>query len=119
MSLQRMDIERRQVIMHSVGIGCSSNREVVESHAFAQIVQAYVDALRKRSSTLLDQIPLNLQDQSGVSRLVSLLRAGRRDAIEEVARTKPAFGNCLEYRGPLYQFAEGLVRLLARASSGS
>jgi hypothetical protein len=103
-----MDIERRQVIMHSVGLGCSSNREVVESHAFAQIVQAYVDALRKHGSALLDQIPLNLQDQSGVSQLVSLLRALAGATIEEIARTKPAFGNCLEYRMPLYQFAEGL-----------
>jgi hypothetical protein len=103
-----MDIERRQVILHSIGIGCNSNEEVVASHAFAQIVQAYVDALRKRSSTLLDQIPLNLQDQSGVSLLVSLLRALATSPIEEVARAKPAFEGCLAYRRPLYQFVEGL-----------
>jgi hypothetical protein len=103
-----MDIERRQVILHSIGIGCTVNREVVDSHAFAQIVQAYVDALRKRSSTLLDQIPLPLQDQSGVSQLVRLLRALACSTIEEVARTVPDFKNCLEYRKPLYQFVEGL-----------
>ena len=108
MSLQRMDIERRQVILHSIGIGCNSNQQVVESHAFAQIVQAYVDVLRKHSSTLLDQIPLELRDQSGVSQLVRLLRALAGSPIEEVARALPAFQNCLEYRGALYQFTEGL-----------
>jgi hypothetical protein len=108
MSLQRMDIERRQVIMHSVGIGCSSNQEVVASHAFAQIVQAYVDALRKRSSTLLEQLPLELRDQSGVSQLVDLLRALTDAPIEEVAKKMPVFAGCLDYRKPLYEFAEGL-----------
>jgi hypothetical protein len=103
-----MDIERRQVILHSIGIGCNSNREVVQSHSFAQIVQAYVDALRKHSSPLLDQIPLALQDQSGVSQLVELLCALAESPIETVARTQPSFANCVEYRGPLYQFVEGL-----------
>lgn len=108
MSLQRMDIERRQVILHSIGIGCSSGREIIGSHAFAQIVQAYVDALRKQNSIILDQIPLDLQDQSGVSQLVGLLRALADTPIEEVARSMPVFGNCVEYRKPLYQFVEGL-----------
>jgi hypothetical protein len=108
MSLQRMDIERRQVILHSIGIGCNSNREIIESHAFAQIVQAYVDALRKHNSILLDQIPLELQDQSGVSKLVGLLRALAGSPIEEVARSMPDFAGCLDYRKSLYQFVEGL-----------
>lgn len=108
-----MDIERRQVILHSIGIGCTSNQQVVESHAFAQIVQAYVDALRKHSSTLLEQIPLPLQDQFGVSQLVRLLRALACTTIEEVARPvpnkpEPTFEKCIEYRKPLYQFVEGL-----------
>jgi hypothetical protein len=108
MSLQRMDIERRQVILHSIGMGCSSNKEVVESYAFAQIVQAYVDALRKHNSILLDQIPLSLQDQAGVSKLVGLLRALAGSTIEEIAGSKPDFAGCLEYRKALYQFVEGL-----------
>jgi hypothetical protein len=103
-----MDIERRQVIMHSVGIGCSSNQEVVASHAFAQIVQAYVDALRKHSSTLLEQLPLELRDQSGVSQLVDLLRALTDAPIEDVAKRLPTFAGCLNYRKTLYEFVEGL-----------
>jgi hypothetical protein len=103
-----MDIERRQVILHSIGIGCDTNKEVIESHAFAQIVQAYVDSLRKHSSPLLDRIPLELQNQMGVSQIVELLRALAFTTIEEIAKTMPTFENCLEYRKSIYDFVEGL-----------
>ena len=108
MSLQRMDIERRHVILHSMGLGCNSTKEVVASHAFAQIVQAYVDVLRKHDSPLLDEIPLNLQHQNGVSKLIDLLCALTEFPIEEVAKTVSGFENCVEYRSPLNRFVEGL-----------
>ncbi len=108
MSLQRMDIERDHVILHSLGLGCDSSEEIVGSHAFAQIVQAYVDLLRKHDSPLLDDIPLDLLHQSGVSLLVDLLRALAAMPIEEAAKAVPGFGNCMEYRAALSRFVEGL-----------
>ena len=108
MSLQRMDIERRHVILHSNGLGCNSSQEIVASHAFAQIVQAYVDVLRKHYSPLLDEIPLDLQHQNGVSRLIDLLRMLADSPIEEVAKKQSGFENCTEYRAALNRFVEGL-----------
>jgi hypothetical protein len=108
MSLQRMDIERRHVVLHSIGLGCNSSREIADSHAFAEIVQAYVDVLRKHYSPLMDEIPLDLQHQNGVSQLVDLLRALTVSPIEEVAKTLSGFENCTEYRAALNRFVEGL-----------
>ena len=108
MSLQRMDIERKHVILHSLGLGCDSSEELVGSHAFAQIVQAYVDVLRKHNSPWLDEIPLDLRHQNGVSLLVDLLRALAVMPIERAAKTLPGFQNCTEYRAALGRFVEGL-----------
>jgi hypothetical protein len=108
MSLQRMDIERRQVILHSTGLLCSSASEIAESHAFAQLVQAYVDVLRKHNSPLLDDIRLDLQNQDGVSRMVDLLRALASTSLEEAARDRQELLPCVEGRKGLHGFVEGL-----------
>jgi hypothetical protein len=85
MALQRMDIGPQQVVIHSTGTLCISNEELAASHAFAQVVQAYVDYLRKQASVLLEAIPLRLDGKEGVSRLVQLLNALARSPIEEIA----------------------------------
>ncbi|MBN2580507.1 MAG: hypothetical protein JXB10_16095 [Pirellulales bacterium] len=108
MSLQRMDIERRQAILHSMGLVCSSTAEIVESHAFAQFVQAYVDVLRKFNSPLLNDIPLDLQNQDGVSRMVDLLRALASASLEEAAKKRPEYAICVAWRKALHRFVEGL-----------
>ncbi len=82
--------------------------EVINSHAFAQVVQGYVDVLRKQESPLIDGIPLSLSDQDGVSKMVLLLRATAAAPLEDVAKTMPEFADCVSYRADLYRFVEGL-----------
>ncbi|MFZ5831509.1 MAG: phosphoenolpyruvate carboxykinase [Planctomycetota bacterium] len=108
MSLQRIDIERDQVVMHTSGIACNTAAEMVGSHAFARVVQGYVDSLRKGSSTLLDGMPLELADQEGVSRLVRLFRALAEKPLDQVVSENPDFAPAGGCRVVLKRFVEGL-----------
>jgi hypothetical protein len=103
-----MEISRRQVVLHAAGGACESATELVNSHAFAQVVQVFVDSLRKQDSTLLEEVPYNLGDQEGVSSLVALLRAVSERSIEQVARERPQFATAVQYREGLYRFVESL-----------
>ena len=108
MSLQRMEMDGRQVVMHTAGAACETAAEVTDSHAFAQVVHAYCDRLRKQGSTLLEGIPFDLGNQDGVSTLVRLLRAVAEKPLDEVARCQSQFANVTECRYELYRLVEGL-----------
>jgi hypothetical protein len=108
MALQRMDIGPQQVVIHSTGTLCTTNEELAASHAFAQVVQAYVDDLRRQGSALLEAIPLQLDGQHGVSRLVALLNALAVSPIDEIAATSADFSDCVQYRSALHRFVEEL-----------
>jgi len=105
MSLQRMEFERGQVVLHTTGVACNTNEELLGSHAFATAVQMYVDALRRESSPLLASLPLELQHQEGVSRLVDLLQALAERPLKEAAEGEKRW---LECRRDLHRFVEGL-----------
>ena len=108
MSLQRMEMEGRQIVMHTAGAACETTAEVVTSHAFAQVVHAYADRLRKQGSTLLESLPFDWQDQEGVSTLVRLLRALAEKPLDELAHGHSQFAKMAECRQELYRLVEGL-----------
>lgn len=108
MSLQRMDEELGQVVLHAHGVGCNSSQELAASHAFARVTQRFIDGLRKRDSALLDPIPLDLNDQKGVSRLVDLLRLLVVKTLDDVVRQESDLAPCLECRDALKRLVMGL-----------
>ncbi len=108
MSLQRIDLGPTQVVLHGTGAVCGTPRELAASHAFAQVVQAYVDELRKQSSTLLEQIPFGLEDQGGASRLVALLRDLADNPWERVAPANACMQHSPTCRDALHRFVEEL-----------
>lgn len=108
MSLQRMDLSPDQVVLHGTGAVCATTAELAESHAFAQVVQAYVDQLRRQDSPLIERIPLGLEDQGGVSRLVALLRALAGTPIANVAIAPAELAASPDFRDALHRFVEEL-----------
>jgi hypothetical protein len=108
MSLQRIDLGPRQVVLHGTGAVCATTAELAASHAFAQIVQAYVDELRRQDSPLLERIPFGLGDQGGVSRLVALLRTLADTPIDKVAAAQADLEAGQDFRDALHRFVEGL-----------
>ncbi len=108
MSLQRMDLGSQQVVLHGTGAVCGTPRELAASHAFAQVVQAHVDELRRQDSTLLERIPLGLEDQGGVSRLVALLCELAEAPWERAAGIPAGMRDDPACRDALHRFVEGL-----------
>jgi hypothetical protein len=108
MSLQRMDMVRGQIVLHARGAGCETSQEVAASHAFAEVVQHYIESLRKRDSALVAELPLDLDDQTTVARLVDLLRELAVHPLDEVARGSSDLAACLDFRDGLRRLVEGL-----------
>ena len=123
MSLLRLDVDDRQVVMHSAGAVCASTQELVESAAFARVLDLYIDQLESHNPAALDDLGLDLEaDQaSGAvvtsagaqvdarrARLLDLIRLLANNPLERVARTWAGPGDLLAGRERLHEFVEGL-----------
>ena len=103
MSLLRLDIDDRQVVMHSVGAMCASTQELVESASFARVLDLYIDHLESHNPAAL--VELGLPERAAVLDLIRLLA---NNPLERVARTWAGPGDLLAGRGRLHEFVEGL-----------
>ena len=59
MSLLRLDVDDRQVVMHTAGAVCASTQELVESTAFARVLGLYLDHLEAYDPTALDDLGID------------------------------------------------------------
>ena len=103
MSLMRLDIDDRQVVMHTVGAVCASTQELVESTSFARILDLHVDHLESHNPSAL--VELGLPERSALLDLVRLLA---HNPLERVARTWAGPEDLLIRRERLHEFVEGL-----------
>jgi len=103
MSLLRLDIDDRQVVMHTEGAVCASTQELVESASFARILDLFVDHLESHNPAALAES--GLPERAAVLDLVRLLA---NNPLERVARTWAGSGDLLAARERLHEFVEGL-----------
>ncbi|MCX6372349.1 MAG: phosphoenolpyruvate carboxykinase [Actinobacteria bacterium] len=103
MSLLRLDIDDRQVVMHTEGAVCASTQELVESDSFARILHLYVDHLESHNPVALAELGL-----SGRNETLDLLRLLANNPLERVSRTWAGPGDLLAGRERLHEFVEGL-----------
>jgi hypothetical protein len=124
MSLSRLDIDDRQVVMHSEGAVCASAQELVDSAAFARVLDLYIDHLETHNPATLDELglegagegagPAAAGSVAGAmrdprrERLLDVLRLLANNPLERVAARAGAPGDLLARRERLHEFVEGL-----------
>jgi hypothetical protein len=108
MSLLRLDIDEEQIVLHTERTICSTTQELVESTAFARVVDMYLDTLAVQNSALLTDLGVDPADFGRRARLLDHLRLLANNPIERLAGASPEGAALLERRGPLHQFVEGL-----------
>jgi hypothetical protein len=125
MSLQRLELDDRQAVMYSEGSLCASTQELVESSAFARVLNLYLDHLETHDPQVLDELGLADAEWAGPgaggaaaaepgaadprrARLLDLLRLLANNPLERVSTTAGASGDLLARRERLHEFVEGL-----------
>ena len=103
MSLLRLDVDDRQVLMHTEDGVCASAQELVESAPFARVLELYVDHVEARSPGALEELGLPAR-----ALLLDLLRLLANNPLERIARTWAGSGDLLARRDRLHEFVEGL-----------
>jgi hypothetical protein len=102
-SLLRLDIDDRQAVMHSEGAVCANTQELVESAAFARVLQLYIDHLEVHNPRALEDLGLGDREQ-----LLDLLRLLANNPLERVAGPWCGPGDLTANRDRLHEFVEGL-----------
>jgi hypothetical protein len=108
MSLRRLDVDQRAIVMHTDGEVCSTTRELVESAAFERVVGLFVSHLRTHNPAALAEIAIDAADPARRAYLMDLLRLLASNPLERIAGTVPGGEGLLAQRGALHNFVEGL-----------
>ena len=108
MPLLRMDEDPGQLVLHSEGNICRTTQELVESPAFARVVELYLERLAAHAAPLLADLDVDPSDRGQRARLLDLLRLLAHNPLERIARTFPDSDKLLSQRQGLHEFAEGL-----------
>jgi hypothetical protein len=103
MSLLRLDVDDRQVVMHSEGGVCASTQEVADSEPFRRVLELYVDHVQSHEPDLLPHLGLSDRDQ-----LLDLLRLLANNPLDRVAGPWCGSGDLVAARERLHEFVEGL-----------
>src|SRR5665647_3079731 len=82
MSLLRLDVDDRQVLMHTEGGVCASAQELVESASFARVLELYIDHVEVHNPDALEELGL-----PGRAQLLDLIRLLANNPLERIART--------------------------------
>ena len=104
----RLDVDPGQIVMHTEGTICTSTRELVESEAFARVVDLYLTDLEARDSGLLRELGIDPEVPAQRAGLLDLLQVLAHNPLERVARTSPDRDALLARRDALHAFVEGL-----------
>lgn len=108
MPLSNLKQEGNQLILNTTGVICSTTRELASSDVFEHIVTRYAGELAKHSSPLLEELGIDLTDDAGINRLLSLLRTLAVVPLEQVAKILPYADKYLDQRRALHELVEGL-----------
>lgn len=105
---KNLEQEGNQLILHTTGIICSTTRELASSNMFEHIVRRYAAELSEHSSPIWEALDIDIDDDAGVTCLVSLLRTLAAIPLEQVVKILPHTDNYLSQRKALHEFVEGL-----------
>ena len=108
MSLLRLDIDHRQAVLHTQRSVCSTTQELVESSAFARVVDLYVEHLAVHNSGVLADVGVDPGDFGARARLLDILRLLANNPLERVVGASSEGVVWLERRQALHRFVEGL-----------
>ncbi len=106
MPVLRVDVDERQIVLHTEGALCATTQELVESDAFARVVELYVSRLETRDPRALDD--LGLGGERRVAQLLELLRLLANNPLDRIARASAAQADLPAHRERLHEFVEGL-----------
>ena len=105
MPVLRLDIDERQIVLHTDGTLCETTQELVESDAFARVVGLYVDHLEAHNPRLLDELGLAGRRRR---QLLELLRLLANNPLDRVGRGYAGEDDLPAHRERLHEFVEGL-----------
>ncbi len=110
MAIKSFVREGQQFIIYSDGKICESQREVLSSDVFADIVHAFIEDLCCNDSSLLDSLGPDVANERDLRQLINILRALSEHPIEQVAAILPAAKILIDsgHRQALHQFIERL-----------
>jgi len=108
MYLRDMRWERKQVILHTDGLLCTSIREVVTSRAFERVLHLFLDHLTGHDDPLLSGLYSGHKTKEERRLLLVLLRGLADTPIEYAVRSIPGTDAYLDNPRPLYLFVESL-----------
>ncbi len=105
MPVLRLDVDERQIVLHTDGDLCATTQELVESDAFAKVVGLYVAHLEAHKPDLLDELRLAGERRP---QLVELLRLLVNNPLERLGRAYAGEEDLPAHRERLHEFVEGL-----------
>ncbi|MFH1218165.1 MAG: phosphoenolpyruvate carboxykinase [Pseudomonadota bacterium] len=110
MAIKSFAREGQQCIIYSDGKICESQRELLSSEVFADIVQTFVEELCRNDSPLFDSLGPDVANERDLRQLINVLRALSEHPLEQVASILPAAAILLKsnHRQALHQFVEKL-----------
>jgi len=106
MPVLRVDVDERQIVLHSEGQLCATTQELVESDAFARVVGLYVARLEAHDPDALARIGLTGDDAR--ERLLELLRLLANNPLDRITRASGVHTGLPTQREHLHGFVEGL-----------
>jgi len=89
MPIKQFVHEENQIIIHTDGEICSDNRDLLHSSGFESVVELFVCSLRRNDSPLLHSIGFELGTESGMNKLLSILRTVCEYPLEQVKSVLP------------------------------
>jgi hypothetical protein len=108
--LLRLDVDDRQIVMHSEGTICTTTQELVESAAFERVLDLYLRHLQRHSAGVLADLGLEPDDDEQRERLLELIRLLAHNPVTRILRARPKAdgASLLDRRAALHDFVEGL-----------
>lgn len=107
-SVQRFDMEGRQIILHSQGYVCRSTAKLLGGITFPEVVADYIQHLQHCDSPILTRLGVDFTEPRKVEVLIAILRMLAQYPIEEAVDLLPEAQPYLEKRSELHAFVESL-----------
>jgi hypothetical protein len=106
MPVLRVDVDERQIVLHTEGALCATTQELVESEAFARVLELYVTHLEGHNPEALDALGLGSGPPG--ARLLELLRLLANNPLDRIAGASAGPADLPAHRERLHEFVEGL-----------
>lgn len=107
-SVQRLDREGKQLVLHSDGYICRSTSGLLGGETFSLVVANFITYLREHNSPLLDRLRIDFTSEENLSRLTKLLQMLALHSFDEVVEILPNTEAYVGKEQELHEFVEAL-----------